>query len=155
MKKFNLFLLMLTVASSLFISSCDKDDEKKAEEVDSTLLYYRLGGQAAIELVVDEFLTNVVADDRINAFFAETNEARYNNLRKQLIDQICDATGGPCVYGGLSMVEVHTGMNITEADFTALVEDLIAALDEYSVPEKEKNELLGALGGLKDQIVGL
>ncbi len=53
------------------------------------------------------------------------------------------------------MLTAHAGMNITDAEFNALVEDLVAALDQYYVPEQEKNELLGALGGMKDQIVGV
>ncbi len=114
-------------------------------------LYERLGGLEAISAVVDEFLKNVVADVRINARFKDTDAAK---LRQLLIDQICEATGGPCKYEGRNMVETHTGMKITEDEFTALVEDLIKALDKFNVPEKEKNELLGALGGMKGDIVG-
>ena len=70
-------------------------------------------------------------------------------------DQICNATGGPCEYKGKDMKTVHTGMKITDADFNALVEDLVKSLDKFKVPEKEKGELLSTLGGLKPQIVGL
>lgn len=150
MKKLNIFLMLLITASALAFSSC-KEDEK--EEDNS--LYARLGGKDAITAVVDEFLANVVADDRINGFFSETTESGLNNLRTQLIDQICDAAGGPCTYNGLSMVEAHTGMNITDEDFNAMVEDLVAALDTFEVPETEKGELLTVLGGLKSEIVGL
>jgi hemoglobin len=45
-------------------------------------------------------------------------------------------------------------MKITDAEFTALVEDLVKSLDKFKVPAREKNELLGALGGMKPQIVG-
>jgi hemoglobin len=114
-------------------------------------LYDRLGGEPAITAVVDDFLANVVADNRINAFFANADP---KNLRAKLIEQICAATGGPCTYTGKDMVTVHTGMNITEADFNALVEDLVKSLDKFKVPEAEKNELLGALGGMKGDIVG-
>jgi len=150
MKKLNMFLMMLVATTALAFTSC-----KEEEKVDNSL-YARLGGKDAISAVVDQFLANVVADDRINSFFAETitSEAKVANLRKQLIDQICEASGGPCTYTGLSMVEAHTGMNITDADFTAIAEDLIAALDTFEVPETEKDELIGAIAGLKDQIVG-
>jgi hemoglobin len=53
------------------------------------------------------------------------------------------------------MKTTHTGMNITDAEFNALVEDLVKSLDKFKVPTQEKNELLTALGGLKPQIVGL
>lgn len=114
-------------------------------------LYERLGGLEAITAVIDDFLANVVADDRINARFANADAAR---LRQMLIDQVCAATGGPCEYTGKNMVEAHTGMNITEDEFNALVEDLVKSLDKFKVPEKEKNELLTALGGMKGDIVG-
>jgi hemoglobin len=113
-------------------------------------LYERLGGQPAIEQVVGDFITIVVADDRINAFF---QNADANNLKKQLVDQICKASGGPCDYQGKDMRTAHTGMGIKEEHFNALVEDLGKALDQNSVPEREKNELLGALAPMKDEIV--
>jgi len=113
-------------------------------------LYDRLGGKDAITAVVEEFVGNVVADERINTFFKNADAA---NLKKQLVDQICEATGGPCKYAGKDMKTAHAGMGVKEADFNALVEDLVKALDKFKVPEKEKGELLGALGGMKGDIV--
>lgn len=52
------------------------------------------------------------------------------------------------------MTDAHRGMNILEAEFTARVEDLVKSLDKFTVPAREKNELLSALGGMKGQIVG-
>ena len=119
-------------------------------------LYSRLGGKKAITAVVDQFVTNVAGDARINKFFADTvkDPKRVEKLKTNLVDQICSATGGPCKYKGKDMVTAHKGMNISDADFNALVEDLVAALDKFNVGATEKNELLGALGGLKPQIVG-
>lgn len=113
-------------------------------------LYDRLGGQPAIQAVVDEFLKNVAADNRINKFFANTDLTRLNKL---LVEQICQVTGGPCTYTGRSMKETHMGLGITDADFKALVEDLVKALDKFKVPDQEKNELLGILGPLEPDIV--
>ena len=115
-------------------------------------LYDRLGGQPAIQAVVDEFLKNVAADTRINSFFANTDLTRLNKL---LVEQICQASGGPCIYSGRSMREAHAGLGITDADFTALVEDLVKALDTFSVPEQEKTELLTALGAMQPDIVNV
>ena len=113
-------------------------------------LYDRLGGKDAITAVVEKFVGIVVADDRINGFFKNADAA---NLKKQLVDQICAATGGPCKYTGKDMKTAHAGMGVKEADFNALVEDLVKALDEFKVPEKEKGELLTALGSMKGDIV--
>ena len=114
-------------------------------------LYDRLGGKPAITAVVDDFIGNVAGDARINRRFANANIPR---LKTMLVDQICEASGGPCKYTGAGMVDAHRGMNISDAEFTALVEDLIKSLDKFKVPATEKNELLTALGGMKPQIVG-
>lgn len=113
-------------------------------------LYGRLGSKAAITAVVAEFVGRVGADTRINGFFAKTN---LDHLKKMLVDQICQAAGGPCKYTGRDMKTAHAGMGVTDAAFGALVEDLVAALDKFKVGEKEKNELLGVLGPMKTDIV--
>lgn len=113
-------------------------------------LYERLGGKPAIEAVVDQFLANVGADDRVNHRFVY---ADFPRLRGHLVDQVCAATGGPCTYKGGDMKSVHKGQRIDEASWTAVVEDLVAALDHFKVPAQEKGELLGALGGMHNDIV--
>lgn len=117
----------------------------------SKSLYERLGGQPAIVAVVDDFVANVAADTRINARFANADIPR---LKRLLVEQICAGTGGPCKYTGRDMKSSHRGMNITEADFNALVEDLVRTLDKFNVPAKEKGELLAILGPMKPDIVG-
>ena len=69
-------------------------------------LYERLGGIDAITAVVEDFRDRVAGDDRINLKFARTDLKR---LTKMLIDQVCEATGGPCRYNGRSMKEAHAG----------------------------------------------
>jgi len=118
-------------------------------------LYDRLGGKKAITAVVDEFVGRVAADNRINGFFKQTasDPKRLAKFKMNLVDQICQASGGPCKYKGKDMKTAHQGMGIGEADFNALVEDLVGALDKFKVGATEKNELLGALGPMKKDIV--
>ncbi len=113
-------------------------------------LYERLGGKPAIQAVVDDFIGNVAADNRINGFFANTNIPRLNMM---LVNQICEATGGPCKYEGRSMKAAHAGMGVQDSHFNALVEDMVKSLDKFNVPTKEKNELLTALAAMKGDIV--
>lgn len=113
-------------------------------------LYDRLGGKPAIVAVVDEFVGNVAKDNRINGRFATTNIPR---LKGHLVDQVCSATGGPCTYSGRDMITTHQGMGITNAEFSALVDDLVAALNTFNVPNAEQTELLGLLGPMKSDIV--
>ena len=119
-------------------------------------LYDRLGGKTAIVAVVDDFVGNCAADKRINSFFAATaaDKARLAKFKGNLVDQICQAAGGPCKYTGKDMKTAHTGMGVKEGDFTALVEDLVKSLDKFKVGEAEKKDLLGALGPMQGDIVG-
>jgi len=70
-----------------------------------------------------------------------------------LVDQVCEAAGGPCTYTGRDMKETHAGMGVTAGEFDALVEDLVATLDDFNVPRAEQEELLGLLGPLREDIV--
>ena len=117
-------------------------------------LYKQLGGREGIALVVDDFVANVVADDRIYARFKALPVPQVFKLKSNLADQICDATGGPCAYIGRDMKTTHKGMNITEAEWNATVEALVKALDKNNVPAGAKSALLGALGPMKPDIVG-
>jgi hemoglobin len=101
-------------------------------------LYDRLGGKKAIV-----------------GFFKDTagDPARLAAFKGKLVDQICEASGGPCKYTGKDMKTAHAGMGITEADFNALVEDLAGALDKFKVATEDKNTLLGVLGPMKKDIV--
>ncbi len=139
----------LWIASALFIGTigCAIPDSAPTKS-----LYERLGGKPAITAVVDQFVANVANDARINGRFATTDIPR---LKRHLVDQVCMASGGPCTYQGRDMKTTHAGMNITTADFNALVEDLVGALDKYKVPEQEKKELLGLLGPMKKDIVAM
>ena len=113
-------------------------------------LYDRLGGEASIKAVVDEFVANVGADTRINTYFAN---ADLDRLKGHLVNQIGEASGGPQHYSGRDMKTTHAGMGIDEPAFNALVEDLVKALDKFAVPEQEKSELLAVLGPMKADIV--
>ena len=113
-------------------------------------LYDRLGGLDAITAVVDSFVARCAGDDRINSKFERTDIPR---LKKMLVDQVCEATEGPCTYTGRAMRETHDGMEVTAGEFDALVEDLVGTLDEFDVPKAEQDELLGLLAPMRDEIV--
>jgi hemoglobin len=117
-------------------------------------LYKRLGGREGISLVVADFTTTMVADPRVNARFKGMKGPEVEKFKSNLADQICDASGGPCSYLGKDMKAAHAGMKITEAEWTATVENLVKALDKNNVPAGAKQELLGALGPMKGDIVG-
>ena len=118
-------------------------------------LYDRLGGTPAITAVVDEFVARVAADTRINRYFASvaSDPARLKAFKGKLVDQICEASGGPCKYTGRDMKTAHAGMGISNADFDALVEDLVKSLNTFKVAAADQKTLLGVLGPMRAQIV--
>ena len=113
-------------------------------------LYERLGGLEAITSVVDSFVARCADDIRINSKFERTDIPR---LEKMLVDQVCEATGGPCSYSGRDMRRTHDGMAVTAGEFDALVEDLVLTLGEFDVPGAEQQELLGLLAPMRGDIV--
>lgn len=138
----SVLLLSLVLVAGTVTYACAHEDHS---------LYDRLGGKPAIEAVIDEFVGIVGADDRVNHFFAKTD---LTHFKAMMVDQVCEASGGPCKYMGGDMPSVHRGMGVTDADFTAVVEDLVKALDKLKVPKREQEDLLALLGPMKDQIVG-
>jgi hemoglobin len=134
------------LAAALLLGAC-----QNMMPMQEKSLYDRLGGKDAITAVVDDFVANVAADNRINGFFAKADIPR---LKRNLVDLICAGTGGPCTYTGRDMKTAHKGMGISDADFNALVGDLVKSLDKFKVPQKEQGELLAILGPMKSSIVG-
>ena len=127
----------------------------RAAEGENASLYQRLGGMPAIQAVVDDFVTRILADDRVNKWFAHAASDPENAkaYKAKLADFICQGTGGPCKYTGADMLSAHKGRGVTDDAFNAVVSDLVATLEKFKVPEKEKSQLLGILGPMKSGIV--
>ncbi|HVF38294.1 MAG TPA: group 1 truncated hemoglobin [Gemmatimonadaceae bacterium] len=152
--------LMLLGATLISVACARSDDAATdtatstaaapADSIASKTLYDRLGGKGAITSVVDSFVAIVAKDDRINKKFARSDVSR---VKSMLVDQVCNAAGGPCTYTGRSMKEAHRNMGVTGGEFDALVEDLVASLNAFNVPKAEQDELLTALGTMKPDIV--
>jgi len=111
----------------------------------------RLGGTPAVSAVVDSFGGKVLKDDRVNKKFAKSDANRLVTNLKGFVGQAAHCPG--VKYKGKNMKNTHRHMGVTEGEFNAVVDDLVKTLDEFKVPEKEKNELLAALGPTKKDIV--
>jgi len=112
--------------------------------------YEQFGGRPGIEALVEEFLVRILEDERINRGFAEVDIV---NLNDRLVEQICVEVGGPCTYTGRSMAESHAGLGLGDADFIALVEDLVDAMDARGIPRTAQNRLLQRLARMHGDIV--
>ncbi len=139
--------VLLSIFSLSLIGCAGSNQSTKSDKS----LYDRLGGKPAIVAVVDGFTAKVAADQRINARFSNTDIPHFKAM---LVDQICEASGGPCKYTGKDMKAAHAGQNVTSDEFNALVEDLQTTLTEMKVAASAQKDLLGALAPMKPQIVG-
>ena len=130
-----------------------------AETMEMKSLYERLGGEPAVTAVVDEFVARAASNPAVNFTRKGTSrewQATPENvakLKKHLVQFVCSVAGGPQTYEGRDMKTVHEGMQITNAQFDAIAGDLQGALAKFNVPQKEQDELLGAVGTLRGQIV--
>ena len=136
----------------MFVGICVFVFISTAFAADETL-YKRLGGYDAIAAVTDSFLGKMVADPALKPFFDGHSKDSLTRIRQLVVDQLCAATGGPCKYTGRDMKTVHTGLGISEAHWNTAVKYLVATLDEFKVPAKEKEELLAIASSLKKDIV--
>ena len=116
-------------------------------------LYKRVGGYDAIAAVTDDFIGPLASDKLLARFFGGVSADSQKKLRQHVVDQLCEAAGGPCIYTGRTMKTSHTGLGISESDWQLAVNHLVATLDKFKVPEKEKNELLTIASSLKQDIV--
>lgn len=121
----------------------------QAAEDDS--LYQALGEREGIERIVEGLLFRISEDARIVDQFEGINVDRF---QRTLTEQICELSGGPCTYSGDDMETVHRGRDISEAEFNALVEDLIEVMEHQNVPVATRNRLLARLAPLRERIIG-
>ena len=140
-----LFGLVLSLLLTVGASTPSRAQEKS--------LYQRIGGYDALAAVVDDFVGRLVTDKQFERFFVGHSDDSKKRIRQHILDQFCAATGGPCLYLGRDMKTSHAGLGITSAEWDAAAKHLIASLDKFKVPEKEKGEVLAFVGSLKKDIV--
>jgi hemoglobin len=113
-------------------------------------LFQAWGGKAGIRAVMDDFVPRLFADPRTAGFFKNANR---ENLTTQLTDQLCQESGGPCVYKGVPMKLAHQELEIGRRDFNALVEILQQAMDAKAVPFAAQNGMLARLAPMHREII--
>jgi hemoglobin len=116
-------------------------------------LYERVGGYNSIAAVVDDFLGRQFADKQVGRFYVGHSTNSKKRLRQLITEMICEVTGGPAKYIGRDMRTSHAGLDITGSDWQVTVKNLTVVLDKFSVPQKEKDELLAIVTGLRPVIV--
>jgi hemoglobin len=108
------------------------------------------GGKPGLVAIMDDFMINLLADDRMRPFFQDADR---DHIKKELVDQFCVILDGPCTYTGKNMEKVHRKLGINRANFNALVEDLQTAMDKHHVPFRAQNKLLARLAPMHREAV--
>ncbi|MFI5719950.1 group 1 truncated hemoglobin [Nocardia sp. NPDC051750] len=115
----------------------------------TTTIYDRIGGYEALESVVADFYTRVLADEELAGFFTGTNMAR---LRGKQVEFFAAALGGPEPYTGAPMKQVHQGRGITMHHFELVAGHLTESLSAAGVDEATVGEIIGAVAPLAGDI---
>lgn len=123
---------------------------RSAAAVPASSLYERLGGEARVSAFVSETIDRTADHPRLGRSFYKIDRERVKQL---LVEQICSLAGGGCEYTGDSMVDVHAGLDLTEADLYGLVEILREAMIRQGVGQRARNELLEIFAPMKREVV--
>ncbi len=127
-----------------FFGSSGTSDEEAS-------IYDRIGGTEGITQVIDNFVGYAAADDMINGRFTDVD---IDNFKRLMVEQVCEATGGPCTYSGRSMLEAHRGMGVTEMEFEIVAKHFSQAMKDAGVGQEEHDAIMGVAGSMHDDIVG-
>src|SRR5262245_47119496 len=151
MRKWIISSLLMTAATATLLTATGFGQAATAKKS----LYERLGGQPAVEAVANGLVDRILADNRVNKWFAHAGSTPENKAayKAKLTAFICKSVGGPCNYTGRDMVTAHKGRDVTNEAFNAVVENLSAQLDQLKVPAPEKNEVMQLIGTLRASIV--
>ena len=129
-------------------------DEVLCRDLKPKSLYERLGGAAAVEAAVDQFYEKVLADDRVNYFFAKTDMKKQRGVQKSFLTF---AFGGPKTYSGVGMRKAHQklvneqGLNDTHMD--VIVELLGKTLQELGVGDADITEAAAIANSVRDEVL--
>lgn len=118
----------------------------------SNTLYERLGGEKGVAAIAHDIVANHLENPAIKVRFQDSDT---DKLRRLAAEFIAMGTGGPQKYTGKDMREAHKGMNINEAEFMTVIDDIMDALDKNHIVPEARTEVLGILYSLKDDVIRL
>lgn len=125
------------------------------EKLDSSL-YERLQGKKNITLIIVDFMKNLSKDPRLLGLPKVRNHLtrlRWRSSQKNMVDMICQATGGPCKYDITQLIPRHQEMELSSSEWNVMIEHLVRSLQKYRVAPKEQREMIALFGAFKDQVL--
>jgi len=117
----------------------------------SDLLFDRLGGADGVASIVKSVVANHLANPTI--------KTRYENIEdldataQKVVEFFTVGSGGPGAYTGRSMEETHKGMNVSEEEYLAVVDDTMKAIKDHGLSEETYKDVLAILYSLKGEVV--
>jgi hemoglobin len=121
-----------------------------AQSAPGDQLYKAFGEKAGLVLLMDDFMTRLLADPRTGPHFKPANQ---QHIKAQLVDQLCALGGGPCVYKGADMKTSHAELDIKKSDFHALVEVLQLSMEAKGIAFATQNQMLALLAPMHRDII--
>lgn len=116
-------------------------------------LYQRLGGYDGITAFVDDLLPRLQADPQLGRFWQNRGDDGIAREKQLLIDYLCANAGGAVYYTGRDMKLSHKGMKISESDWELFFGHAAATMQALQVPQRECDEVVAFVSGLKADIV--
>lgn len=118
-------------------------------------LYERLGGAEGIAKIVDDVVEAHLNNPTVKARFLPylDKPERVTEIKKHLRDFLGAGSGGPETYTGRSMLEAHRGMNISETEYMAVMDDILGVLEKHGIDESARKDVLAITFGLKGEII--
>ena len=113
-------------------------------------LYERLGGEDNIRNIATTILENHLANDAVKTRYADSDREEVIRI---VTEFICAGTGGPQTYTGKDMLAAHKGMNISEQEYLAVMDDILDALNANDVGQREQEEFLMIAYSLRGDIL--
>lgn len=116
-------------------------------------LYQRLGGQQAVDQVVETFYRKVLLDDRISSFFDDVDMDGQIQKQKSFLTMVF---GGPTNYSGLAMREGHRHLvdrGLSDIHVDAVIELLGEALASHGASAEDISEVVTIANSVRDDVL--
>ena len=121
--------------------------------MDQAPLFDRLGGRDGIHALVERVLDNHFVNPVVRSRFEDAKMTK-DQMVEGGFEFFCPGLSGIPTYTGRSIPEAHAGMNITDAEFNAVLDDILAAMGSIGIGDLEQAEALKILYGMRTEVVG-
>jgi len=114
-------------------------------------LFDRLGGEEGIRRLVTDIVDNHYRNPLIRTRFEQIEDRAA--VERHSAEFLCAGSGGPQAYTGRDLLSVHKGMNISEQELIAAIDDIVAAMSKNQLEQSAQNEVVAILYSLKGEVL--